>query len=116
MICLLNFNPELDKEIFAIFTNLRLLLVRCWRVRGCTYYGPHSNLLRVGDRVALSEDIRAAGEHSVAKLTVALFRKSQLGTRIRAIRCSEPRSVYIPRFDRMRTSFLARAVADLVSR
>ena len=28
MIYLLNFNPELDEEIFVIFTNLRLLLVR----------------------------------------------------------------------------------------
>jgi hypothetical protein len=28
MICLLNFNPELDEEIFVIFTNLRLLLFR----------------------------------------------------------------------------------------
>ena len=31
-------------------------------------------------------------------------------------RCSEPRTVLMPRFESMRTSFLVRAVADLVSR
>jgi hypothetical protein len=31
-------------------------------------------------------------------------------------RCSEPRTVLMPGFESMRTSFLARAVADLVSR
>jgi hypothetical protein len=31
-------------------------------------------------------------------------------------RCSEPRTVLMPRFESMRMSFLARAVADLVSR
>ena len=36
------------------------------RMRECTYYGPHSNLLRVGERVALSHDF-GAGDHSIAK-------------------------------------------------
>jgi hypothetical protein len=31
-------------------------------------------------------------------------------------RCSEPRTVLMPSFESMRTSFFARAVADLVSR
>jgi hypothetical protein len=31
-------------------------------------------------------------------------------------RCSEPRPVLMPKFESMRTSILARAVADLVSR
>jgi hypothetical protein len=31
-------------------------------------------------------------------------------------RCSEPRTVLIPGFESMRMSFLARAVADIVSR
>ena len=37
------------------------------RLTECTYYGPHSSLLRVGERVALSEDFRAAEGYSVAK-------------------------------------------------
>ena len=31
-------------------------------------------------------------------------------------RCSEPRTVLMPSFESMRTSFLAHAIADLVSR
>ena len=43
------------------------LIAGLWcHVRECTYYGPHSNLLRVGERIALSEDF-TAGDHSVAK-------------------------------------------------
>jgi hypothetical protein len=36
------------------------------RMRECTYYGAHSNLLRVGERIVLSEDF-TSGDHVVAK-------------------------------------------------
>ena len=45
------------------------------RIRECTYYGPHSNLLRVGERVALSENFRAAGGHSVVKAQAGIVQE-----------------------------------------
>jgi|SRR4051812_3676784 hypothetical protein len=36
-------------------------------VRECTYYGAHSNLLRIGERVAFSKEFQAAGGHSITK-------------------------------------------------
>ena len=43
------------------------VITESWcRIRECTYYGPHSNLLRVGERIALFQDSTAGG-HSIAK-------------------------------------------------
>jgi len=43
------------------------VIAESWcRVRECTYYGPHSNLLRIGERIALSQDF-TTGDHSIAK-------------------------------------------------
>ncbi len=45
-----------------------VVIAQSWcRIRECTYYGPHSNLLGVGERVVVSEDFRTAGDHSIAK-------------------------------------------------
>ena len=45
------------------------------RVRECTYYGPHSNLLRIGERVALSEEFRTAGDRSLVKTEVGVVQE-----------------------------------------
>ena len=45
------------------------------RIRECTYYGSHSNLLRVGERVALSQDFRAAGDQSIAKAQAGIVQE-----------------------------------------
>jgi hypothetical protein len=51
-------------------------IVQSWcRIRECTYYGPHSNLLGVGERVALSEDFRTAGDHSIAKAQAGIVQE-----------------------------------------
>ena len=45
------------------------------RMRECTYYGAHSNLLRVGERVAISQDFRTAGGHSIAKAQTGIVQE-----------------------------------------
>ena len=60
-----------------------------------------------------------SGWCSNLRLPNKLARKSRRNpTRVRdlTMRCSEPRPVLMPTFESMRTSLLARAVADLVSR
>ena len=52
-----------------------VVIAESWcRMRECTYYGPHSNLLRVGERIALSEDF-TAGDHSIAKAQTGIVRE-----------------------------------------
>jgi len=52
------------------------VVAQSWgRIRECTYYGPRSNLLGVGERVALSEDFRTAGDHSIAKAQAGIVQE-----------------------------------------
>jgi hypothetical protein len=52
------------------------VVTQSWcHIRECTYYGPHSNLLAVGERVALSEDFRTAGDHSIAKAQTGIVQE-----------------------------------------
>lgn len=44
------------------------IVVKSWeRATERTYYGPHSDLLRAGERVRVARDFAPAGQHPVAK-------------------------------------------------
>ncbi len=55
------------RVLVALFVAGAAVTDAWWHVRECTYYGAHSNLLRIGERVAFSKEFQAAGGHSITK-------------------------------------------------
>ena len=52
------------------------VVAEAWcRMKECTYYGPHSSLLRAGQRVALSQDFPVAEDHSIAKAQTGIVQE-----------------------------------------
>ena len=53
--------------LLALLTSA-VIIGKSWeRVTERTYYGPHSDLLRAGERVTIAKDFVPAGQHLVAK-------------------------------------------------
>jgi hypothetical protein len=54
--------------VLLVLLTSAVIIGKSWERRTeRTYYGPHSDLLRAGERVTVAKDFASAGQHLVAK-------------------------------------------------